>query len=331
MNEIHTRRAGGIEQIRLPMSDHALRYINAYLIEGDDGYTLVDCGWGLPDVLSTLEEALRDMGKRIEQIRCVVVTHFHTDHYGMAGTIAKIAGADVVMHHADWAILDGRFRNIDQELARRDAWLVRNGFGLGTLGEDRGLKFARRLILHAPDRELQDGDELAIGSHRFQVVWTPGHTPGHVCLFDEDRKVLISGDHILPQITPHIGYWTEEDDNPLGTFLASLKKVQALGGKTALPAHREPIDDLPGRIEELFAHHDEREAQILAALDGPRTGDEIASKLSWRRNQSRYEDLPANERSFALVETLAHLEHLRANGVVGKTSTPGVIRYEKLP
>ena len=330
MTELHTTREGGIEQIRLPMADHALRYINAYLIEGDDGYTLVDCGWGLPDVLGTLETALRDMGKRMGDIRWIVATHFHTDHYGLAGTIAKMAGAKLLMHHADWAILDTRFRNVDAELARRDSWLARNGFSLdGFVEEDRGRKFARRLTLRAPDRDLIDGEVLRIGPHRFMVVWTPGHTPGHVCLFDEGRRVLLSGDHILPQITPHIGYWMEGDHDPLGTFLASLLKVQALGGKSALPAHREPIDDLPGRIEELIAHHHEREAQILAVLDGPRTGDQIASKLSWRRNQSRYEDLPASERSFALVETLAHLEHLRANGIVEKSSAPNVIHYEK--
>ncbi|MGH7684532.1 MAG: MBL fold metallo-hydrolase, partial [Vulcanimicrobiaceae bacterium] len=106
MNDVHTKRGGGIEQIRLPMTDHALRYINAYLIEGDAGYTLVDCGWGLPDVLSTLESALRDMGLRIGDIRDVIATHFHTDHYGMAGTIAEMAGAKVMMHRADWTILD---------------------------------------------------------------------------------------------------------------------------------------------------------------------------------------------------------------------------------
>jgi len=330
VSEIHTRRVDGIEQIRLPMADHALRYINAYLIEGDDGYVLVDCGWGLPDVLGTLEEAFRQMGKRLEDIRTIVATHFHTDHYGMAGTLAQMAGAQVLMHHADWAILDTRFRDIDAELKRRDAWLARNGFVLdGFAAEDRGRKFARRLTLRAPDRELHDGEILEVGGRRFAIVWTPGHTPGHVCLYEPEQRVLLSGDHILPQITPHIGYWSDGDGDPLGTFLASLRKVQALGGKSALPAHREPIDDLPARIEELIAHHTEREAQILAVLDGPQTGNAIAAKLSWRRNQSRFDDLPASERSFALVETLSHLEHLRAKGVVERSIGPDVIHYEK--
>jgi glyoxylase-like metal-dependent hydrolase (beta-lactamase superfamily II) len=331
VHDVHTKRGGGIEQIRLPMTDHALRYINAYLIEGDDGYTLVDCGWGLPDVLSTLERALSDMGLRVADVRSVIATHFHTDHYGMAGTIAEMAGAKVMMHSADWAILDTRFRNIDAEFERRDRWLERNGMSLeGYDDEDRNRNFAKRLTLRAPDRELADGDVLEIGSRRFRVVWTPGHTPGHVCLYDEDARSLISGDHILPQITPHIGYWSDLDEDPLGKFLASLHKVAALGAKSALPAHREPIDDLPARVEELIAHHHEREAQVLAVLDCPSTGTQIAAKLPWRRNASRFADLPPSQRSFALVETLAHLEHLRARGAVYKSSGPDVIRYEKL-
>src|SRR5579884_2212502 len=139
------------------MTDHALRYINAYLIEGDDGYTLVDCGWGLPDVMSTLEGALTDMGLRLGDIRAVIATHFHTDHYGSAGAIAEMAGAKVMMHAADWAILDTRFRDLDSELKRRDAWLARNGFALdGEDVEDRSDSFARRLTLRAPDRRLED-------------------------------------------------------------------------------------------------------------------------------------------------------------------------------
>ena len=312
------------------MTDHALRYINAYLIEGDDGYTLIDCGWGLPEVFETLEGALRDLGKRLSDISWVIATHFHTDHYGMAGTLAQRGGSKLMMHPADWAVIDTRFRRIDEEFERRDAWLARNGFAMaGYATQDRVRKQARRFTLKEPDRRIDDGDVIEIGSHRLRVVWTPGHTPGHVCLYDEERSVVFTGDHVLPQITPHIGYWTEADPDPLGKFLDSLRKVKGLGAKSALPAHREPIDDLGGRIDELFAHHDEREAQVLAALDGGLTGAQIAAKLSWRRNQSTFEQLPASERSFALVETLAHLEHLCANGVVDKISAPNVIRYQK--
>jgi len=330
VNDTHTTRDGGIEQIRLPMTDHALKYINAYLIEGDDGYTLIDCGWGLPDVLQTLESALSDLGKRLDQIKWVIATHFHTDHYGMAGTIAKLGGAKLMMHPADWAILDSRFRDIDSEIRKRDNWLERNGYSIDESDlEDREWAFARRFTLKAPDHEVDDGEVIEIGRHHFQVVWTPGHTPGHICLYEPERSLLLSGDHILPRITPHIGYWNETYLDPLGVFLASLQKVKAIGAKRALPAHREPIEDLPGRIEELIAHHAEREAQILNALEGTMTGKQVAERLTWRRNLSRFDDLPTTEQSFALVETLAHLEHLRANGVVEKIVEADVFHYKR--
>ncbi|MGH7716291.1 MAG: MBL fold metallo-hydrolase [Vulcanimicrobiaceae bacterium] len=310
------------------MTDHALKYINAYLIEGDDGYTLVDCGWGLPEVLQTLEDALGELGKRIDQIKWVIATHYHTDHYGLAGTIANLGGAKLMMHPADWAILNTRFRHLEAEMRERDRWFASNGFSSdGHPSDEVSRVFARRFTLKEPDRDLADGDELRIGSHRFRVVWTPGHTPGHICLYDDERKVLLSGDHVLPRITPHIGYWNSDAGDPLGTFLESLRKVGSLGAKTALPAHREPIEDLPGRIEELLEHHVKREAQVRDALNGAMTGTEVASRLTWRRNLSRFDDLPTRERSYALVETLAHLEHLRANGVVEKYQQAGVYRY----
>ncbi|MGH7330339.1 MAG: MBL fold metallo-hydrolase, partial [Polyangiaceae bacterium] len=180
-----------------------------------------------------------------------------------------------------------------------------------------------------PDRRVEDGDVLTIGNRRLRVVWTPGHTPGHICLYDEERSVVFTGDHVLPQITPHIGYWIESDLDPLGKFLESLRKLKSLGAKSALPAHREPIDDVGGRLDVLFAHHDERESPLLESLSTTLTGAQIAAKLPWRRNQSKFDELPATERSFALVETLAHLEHLRARGIVERVSGPDVIRYQK--
>lgn len=311
------------------MTDHALKYINAYLIEGDDGYTLVDCGWGIPEVLKTLEDALGELGKRIDQIKWVIATHYHTDHYGLAGTIADLGGAKLMMHPNDWAILNTRFRHLETEMHQRGQWFASNGLAVEGGTDDVSSTFARRFTLKAPDRDLADGDELQIGSHRFRVVWTPGHTPGHICLYDDERKVLLSGDHVLPRITPHIGYWNSDAGDPLGTFLESLRKVASLGAKTALPAHREPIEDLPGRIEELIAHHVERETQVHEVLSGAMTGTEVASRLTWRRNLSRFDDLPVRERSYALVETLAHLEHLRANGIVEKYQQAGVYRYRR--
>lgn len=328
----HTLHPGGIRQIRLPMADHALKYINAYLIAGDDGYTLIDCGWGTPDVLVALRAVLDEIGVRIEQIKTVVATHFHTDHYGLAGTLAREAGAKVMMHAADWGYLDTHFRDLEQEMRRRDTWLVRNGLEVHHLDpEERMNKMMRRFILVAPSRELADGEILEAGRRRFRVVWTPGHSPGHICLYDEERGVLLTGDHILPGISPHVGAWSEADVDPLGKFLSSLRKVAALGAKSALPAHREPIADVNARVEELLEHHDEREALVLEALGNAwRSGGEIAAQLPWRRGRVTFENLPVTEKGFAVVETAAHLQHLLARGKVERREAPDIIRYHAI-
>ncbi len=328
--EPYTALGDGIHQIRLPMNDHVLRYINAYLIEDDGGYTLVDCGWGLPDVLAALKRSLADIGVPVDRVRTVVATHFHMDHYGLAGTLARIAGAQVMMHHADWLILDERYRDVHAETERRDAWLRRHGLNeSGFSGEERIRYVTERFTLVAPDRELADGELLQIGAHRFRVVWTPGHTPGHICLYDEERRTLMSGDHILPGITPHIGFWEGQDEDPLGSYLASLVKVAALGARSGLPAHREPIADLPGRIEEILEHHADREAQVLAALgDRCTNGTYVASRLSWRKNRVTFEQLEPQQKTQALSETLAHLEHLCKRGLVDREVNPEAVRYK---
>ena len=311
------------------MTGNPLRYINAYLIEDDRGYTLVDCGWGLPDVFQALETALSDIGVRVDQISAVIATHFHMDHYGLAGTLKRVAGAKVMMHRADWLILDERFRDLEGETERRDIWLRKHGLGeSGFSGEERIRYLTERYSVVAPERELADGEVLQIGTHRLRVVWTPGHTPGHICLFDEERKMVLSGDHILPGITPHIGFWEDMGEDPLGTYLTSLIKVAALGAKRGLPAHREPIEDLAGRIEEIVEHHADREAQVLAALGSEwRNGTYVASHLSWRRGLTTFEELPPQLRTTALSETLAHLEHLRKRELVERETTSEAIRY----
>jgi len=206
--------------------------------------------------------------------------------------------------------------------------LARNGMTISDLDLAEWSQSVREHVrLVRPARELEDGEILELGGRRLQVVWTPGHSPGHICLFDPDERAILTGDHILPGITPHVGYWGGCDSDPLGMFLTSLRKVEALRALTALPAHREPIADVSGRIAEILAHHAEREAEINTLLGSEwRTGAEIAAGLSWRRGKARFQSLPSMQRVLALVETLAHLEHLCAIDHIER-SEDGVLRY----
>ena len=159
-------------------------------------------------------------------------------------------------------------------------------------------------------------------------MWTPGHTPGHLCFFDRRSGKLLTGDHVLDPVTPHVGIWLERRGDALGDYDRSLDRVIACGANGALPAHGEPFADAAGRAVELLAHHRHRERQILDALErGALSATDVARALPWRRRGDPFDQLEEMHRQFAVAETLAHLEHLRAQGIVARDNAVTPIRY----
>lgn len=325
--------AAGITRLKLPMAEHPLRFINSYLIEGGDGYALVDCGWGTPSVLGALQAALHDAGVALEDIRQLIVTHHHFDHFGLAGTLARLHALRVVMHRLDWIYADVYLRDFETYYHVRDAWLVRNGLDPAACA-DAGTRVRaahERLPLIEPAAMLEGGELLDIGGRRFDVVWTPGHTPGHICLHDPLEGVFLSGDHILGDITPHVGLWNAGDGDVLADFLASLARVRSLNVKLALPAHRDPVSDVSGRIDEICRHHNERQNEILEALGTlSLSAAQTASRVPWLRTKAAFETLLLPARRSAVAETLAHLEHLRSLGAVERDAAGAVVRYRRV-
>jgi glyoxylase-like metal-dependent hydrolase (beta-lactamase superfamily II) len=309
----------GVYQLRLPLTGSPLRYTNGYLIRGDDGWTLVDCGWNLPDVLEALRGGIDEIGARLEDIRTLVITHFHADHYGLAGTLVGLTQARLLMHRLDWLFLEQEMMDFSGAVSRMDAWLRLNGAPSDILAEEerRAAGWRERYAMQVPDEQVEDGHKIVVGSHAFEVIWTPGHTSGHICLWDAERRTIMTGDHVLDPISPNVSLSREHQGNPLGQYLQSLRKVGALDADLVLPAHGEPFRDLSRRVNELLAHHDEREAEVLEALShGTRTAYEVASALPWTRRKRSYSDLQLGQQRMALTETIAHLEELRARGQV---------------
>lgn len=322
---------GGVWQIPLPLANSPLRSINAYVLKGDDGYILVDCGWDTPDVLEALQAGLRDIGIGLGDVRSLVITHMHTDHYGLVGTLMRLGQMRLLMHRLDWVFLDRHFRDRAQFKHDLDTWLALNGFG-GPLrdAEKRLLDPFWQLTLVAPDVPLEDGDRIAVAGGDCTVVWTPGHTIGHICLFAPTQRYLLSGDHVLDPISPNVGLPLEEVGNPLGEYLDSLRKVATLDADLVLPAHGQPFTGLQRRVHELLAHHDEREAAVLAALDGgARTGAEVAAALPWTRRRLHLHELHATQQRLAVTETLSHLELLRSMGLVDRDRSAEPIRFSR--
>jgi glyoxylase-like metal-dependent hydrolase (beta-lactamase superfamily II) len=323
-----------IRQIRLPMPDNPLRHINSYLLTADDGYVLVDCGWDLPVVLEALQAALAEAGISLDAVRRLVVTHYHPDHYGLAGTLVRLGRPRLLMHRLDWAYVRDTISDTSRLAHDSSKWLDRNGFEQPVSSEEqRTFERAARFTIVAPDEQLEDGSVIDLGRHQLRVVWTPGHTPGHICLWDAERGFLLTGDHVLQPITPNVSLWGPDAGNPLGDFLASLRKVAELDADLVLPAHGEPFLGLKRRVAELLAHHDQREAAMIDALrdhGGSSTATEVATRVPWTRHNRAFGDLPRFQQRMALTETLSHLEELRAHERVERVDADGHTYY-RLP
>ena len=287
----------------------ALRSINAYLIEGSSDYALVDTGMHTKEAEAALREALVDAGIGLEDVRRVFVTHLHPDHIGMAGTLER-AGAEILMHGPE---LENASRMWSRDHSMIDdtyAWFERHGMPAAV---DEGMRDAWLQIGRAVDEiesvtSAADGEEVNLGGRSARLKWTPGHTDYHAVLVDEPERILFSGDHVLPRITSNVGLYPYSRDDPLGDFLDALRAVRSLPVTRVLPAHGDPFDDLPGRVDAILAHHEERLRATLDAIgDGERDAYTVCRKLFPVLRS-------AHEERFALAETLAHLRYLERRG-----------------
>jgi len=297
----------GLWSLPVPIPRSPLRYVLAYAFEVPSGVVLVDPGWNAAESLAALQAGLDRIGTGLDAVRGILVTHIHPDHYGLAGRVRELSGAWVALHPADAALVNDRYEQVDRLLDRTAAWLRATGAPEREVEELRGASMQiRRFVVSArPDVLLEHGDRPDVPGWRLLAVHTPGHTPGHLCFHEEQTGVLLTGDHVLPRISPNVSAHPQSTDDPLGDYLASLKQVQAYAAGPALPGHEWRFDDLPGRVDELLAHHEERldEAQAAVAA-GAATVWEVARRLRWSRP---WQEIVGFLRRAALGETQAHL------------------------
>ncbi|TME27058.1 MAG: MBL fold metallo-hydrolase [Chloroflexi bacterium] len=220
----------GIWRLPLPLRDSPLGHVNTYLVRTDDGYLLVDCGWDTADTLRALEGHLRALDIRLPDVRHLVITHIHPDHYGLAGRLREISSADLSFHRLERLYIESRYVDADELLSEMREWLRLNGTPPDELDRlNRGsVSMMERVQIAFPDRTLDGGEEITCGRYAFRVIWTPGHSAGHICLYDARNKVLLSGDHVLPHITPSVGLHVRTTSNPLADYLDSLQLIGRL-------------------------------------------------------------------------------------------------------
>jgi len=314
------RVAEGVYQIKLPVP-LPLVFVSVYLIEGDDGWTLVDAGYEYPDTYEVWERGARSVGLDLERdVARVVVTHAHPDHIGAARWLWQVSGAPVYM--LEGAIPEAR-RMWEEDRGAEPfvREMVRGGMSR-EMAEKAG--FNARSTLPLPDEmtPLAAGGKLDLGGGSARVIHAPGHADHQLMLHDESRGILYAADHLLLEITPNVGLWPGSRPRPLDRYLDSIHGLRGLGASLVLPGHGPAFHDLDGRIDELLAHHEERlDAMLETLADGPLTPYEV-SRIVFRGGLTGYQKI------FALAETLAHLEHLEVQGRA-RSSENGVIRYEK--
>ncbi len=325
--------APGIHWLKLPipMQDSTLGHVNAYLIAGSAGYLLVDGGWNTPESFKALEEQLAEIGASIQDIDTIFCTHAHPDHYGQAGKIRELSGAKLLMHATEAGFIKPRYVDMDGLLEESARLMAQNGMPDDVLAEirDATLGLEHYVIPAEPDVLLRGGETVSTGKFTFRVIPTPGHSAGHVCLYEADKKMLVSGDHVLPRITSNVSVHPHSGDNPLGRYLASLKELEKLDVALVLPGHESPFPRLKPRLASLARHHEARNREILAALEaGEATAYQIVGQLTWGVSSS-WAEMPAFHQRLALFETLAHLELMVAEGRVSKTARGGITYYRR--
>lgn len=322
----------GVHQIKIPIPESSLEHINVYLVEGDEGNLLIDTGWNTPNAFEALKQQLRDSGFGFKDITQIVVTHVHPDHYGLAGRLTQLSGAKLALHEAELSLIDSRYINMEQLLQEMEAYLRRHGTPQNDLPAiHKASLWIKRFVVPAlPEIVLKGGEELTIGSFNFEVLLTPGHSIGHICLYEPKRKLLFSGDHVLPEITPHIGLHPQSGENPLGDFINSLKEIEKLEVNFVFPGHGPVFSGLKQKMWEILYHHEQRKLAITKAIrDELKTAYQIASEIPWRPEQSgvAFKDLAPWDKRLAVLETLAHLELLVTEGKVEKMAENEMVLF----
>lgn len=312
-----------VHRIRVPLPGNSLRNVNSYVVQSGGDALIIDTGFNCDESYDALVGGLREIGVSIADAR-LFVTHAHADHYSLA---ARLGCAEVLMHQDAYKavndIIDGVLDRVQYKTA------LEMGFSREDIGTLITVSPLSKQVGKEPFEAtmVEEGDKLHVGRFAFEPILTPGHAPGHLCLYLPERELMFTGDHLLFDISPNVSHWTHAGDT-LAEYLDSLRKVRDIPVSCALPAHRNLRDGIASRVDELLRHHDARLKECLDAVmsqDG-QVASGIARHMTWARN-ARFDDLDIVQQLFAAGETRAHVEHMVRTGLVLREYDGDVVRY----
>lgn len=324
--------APGVYRVPLPLPLNGLSAVNAYLLEGPDGLILIDPGWACAETEKAVSAALAELGHRLDDVTLCLATHQHWDHYSQAAVWRRTRGFRVLIGAHERTSLEdfeaqvwpGRFPHHVDILVRCGAPDLAHELAVTPLSDEEA-----RLRPGLPDGWLEDGEQIPLrDGGALEVVATPGHTRGHIVFHHRAAELLFSGDHILPTITPSIGFEWSPAPHPLRSFLRSLRLVRELPDATLVSSHGPVTASTHERVDQLLDHHRHRLDEVCDEVaSGNATAYQVARALPWTRRSTRLDDLPIEHQLSAITEINAHLDVLTMLGRVTRDDLTPATTY----
>jgi glyoxylase-like metal-dependent hydrolase (beta-lactamase superfamily II) len=309
-------------RIKIPLPESPLKYLNSYIIRDSERNLIIDTGLNRKECLDAMLAGLKKLGVELTQSD-IFITHLHADHFGLVAKLVSDS-TNILFSRPEKELMES-WEGFDVMLG----YAANNGFPekelKAAMDKHPANKYGTDWIPEL--KVLEDGDAIEVGDYHFKCVATPGHTMGHICLYEPAQKVLIAGDHILIDITPNIQCWSDTQ-NPLKHYLESLDKVSKFDINLVLPGHRRLIEDHHARINELKEHHKNRLNEVLDILTTPdQHAFEIASKMSWDLVAKSWDHFPVAQKWFATGEAISHLRYLEAEGKLSRKIERGLTLF----
>ena len=298
-------------KIEIPLPESPLKALNSYVIKNSERNLIIDTGWNQEECMNAMQTGLKELGVDLRKTD-FFITHLHADHLGLVSNLITDT-SKIYFNQPDADRLKAGFLWDDfVSFARLNGY---PGKEIQAVSDSHpGFKFRSKenLVFHI----LKEGDTISIGNYAFRCVETPGHTWGHMCLYEPNKKIFVAGDHILNDISPNIQLWSDEW-NPLKEYLTSLEKVYELDIELVLPGHRSISRNCRERIQELKHHHEKRFDEVISILErGSKNAFRVASQMSWDILYDSWDLFPVSQKWFAIGEAIAHLKYLVEKGII---------------
>ncbi|HJX79417.1 MBL fold metallo-hydrolase [Glutamicibacter sp.] len=313
----------GLFSIPVVFPENPMRYTLCYALINDQQCIIIDPGFDSDEGQAQIAAALRRADIGMTEITGIIATHFHHDHLGMAARLAKASGAWIALGE------DERRYITDFTDAEAEVQADRERMGVWGVPYDRraegamsieGLMLMKNLA--DPDLRLQDDQILDVAGRKLRIAATPGHTPGHICLWNDSESLVLAGDHVLPRISPNVSLEIRGDTDPLRKNIQSLRRIAQNNHYEVAPAHEYRFRGVADRADDLREHIQSRSDEVLRVLEaGAPSVHEVARKLTWSRG---WDSLGRLQFRLALSETAAHIQYLVTSGIhQGVPGLPG--------